>query len=500
MPKPHLAATGSSLAVITLALVATLIVAPSARAARPKIPVLVQVTNNTEGAVETPHVNSERGNSIVFVSTGDVLGPGSATSAREIYFYDAETRTTTRVTDSGAGESYEPTRLVDEKHSPRMPIASFISTADLVPSVGNADGNPELFAWIQETGEFIQFTNTTAPVVNAEPYASDSAKCIVFRSSADLDNNDGSDDRNPGAGFSNADGSNEVFNLWFENSDYTGEVITQVSDGPAGTTSSNPKVGGFWFTRQCRSSAYQSDHDQIGNGSTGTHIYNYTKTSGRVEQLSQPGDGTNINPAMSGASPFARGPFVVWESTMDMIGNGPSVRDIYRFRLFKPELIQYTNDELPSVAPTVSDGGGIVAFTSEAELIDPRRRVKGGGVAPFNDDGNSEVFRLKGVRQIWQITQSQGCTNDQVTMRDNGRALAFRSDCDLLPGGNPGGVPQIFHFFEVHRNDPLSTAAGCTEAEGCCNIANGCYQQVFGRKEKLNRSRLRPPWAQEGGD
>ena len=490
----------SSVALVLTAAGGTLIDAVPAEARRPTNPVLVQITHNTEGMVEAPQINSERGNSIVFVSDGDVLGPGTATGTREIYIYSSDDGLIRRITDSGSGESFEPTRLVDEKHSPRLPLVAFISTGDFVPSVGNADGNAELFGWIAETGEFLQFTDTAAPVQNAEPFASDSAKCIVFRSSGDLDNNDGSDERNPGAGFTNPDGSDEVFNLWFGNADYTGEVYTQVSNGPAGTISSKPKAAGFWFTRQCRSTAYQSDHDQLGNGSTGQHIYNYTKTSARIEQLSEPGPGNNRDPGISAASPFARGPFVVWQSDQDMIGNGPSISDIYRFRLFKPEIIQYTNDPLPSTDATVSDGGGIVAFTSQAELIDPRRRILGGGTPPFNADGNPEVYRLKSVRRAWQITQSSGCTNEQVTMRDNGRALTFVSDCDLIPGQNPDGVKQVFHYFDVHRNDPLYTASGCTVAESCCNEANGCYQLVYGGKVRIKRSRLRPPWAAEGGD
>jgi hypothetical protein len=122
----------------------------------------------------------------------------------------------------------------------------------------------------------------------------------------DHENNDGSDPQNPSAGYDNTDASDEIFMLRFDDDALSRWMITQVSNGPAGSISSNPVIGGYWFTRQCRSTSYQSDHDQLGNGSTGIHIYNYTKLSAETEQLSNAGEfGLSVNPAITGASSFA---------------------------------------------------------------------------------------------------------------------------------------------------------------------------------------------------
>jgi len=489
---------GLLLCVVSTALVLAL--ARPAAAVRPHKPILVQVTHNTVGQIWQPQIRSSRGDSVVFVSDGDVMGPGTETGHREVYYYDSESGTLSRVTNTADGESYDATAETDDQHSGRPPVVVFISTGDLDPSVGNDDHNPEVFVWHSETGQTIQLTDTQPPVVNAEPYVSDSSRCIAFRSNADLDDNDGSDATNPGAGFDNLDGSDEIFNMRFPDTDFVGRVVTQVSNGPAGTISSHPAVGGFWFTRQCRSTAYQSDHDHLGNGSTGLHIYNYTKTSGRVEQVSMPGDGVNRNPSMSGASNFARGPFVIFESNMDPMENGGSGSfEIFNYRLFKPLIGQFTLDSVDTANPVVADGGGFVTFQSRSELIDGSKKVKGGGTPPFNADGNQEIFRADRFKKLAQLTRTENCENTDPTSRDTGRATAFRSTCDLIPGHNPAGVAQVFHYWEVPRRDPIYLASNCLVSEACCNQNNGCYELILGKKSpRPRRNRTKPPWGVEG--
>jgi hypothetical protein len=210
-----------------------------AHAQHGRIPVLVQVTNNTTGDIEEPKIRSQAGDTIVFTSDGDVLGPGTEPGHREVYHYGVDTGVLTRLTTTTDGESWGGTRETDSLHDGAERLVAFVSTGDLDPSVGNADHNSEVFIKHLETGEIVQVTDTVSPVVNAEPYASDSGRCLVFRSNGDLDDNDGSDVGNPGADFSNADGSDEIFNLDFGEVEFSrdGWVTTQVSNGPAGTTS-----------------------------------------------------------------------------------------------------------------------------------------------------------------------------------------------------------------------------------------------------------------------
>jgi Tol biopolymer transport system component len=477
----------------TIAAAGLLVVAAAAQAeARGSIPVLVQVTNNTTGDVLDPRLRSQDGNRIVFTSDGDVTGP--APGHKEVYLYQIETGVMIRVTNTVDGESSDAARSTDQVFNAGRPeFVAFISTGDLDPDGDNSDHNPEVFLWELESGVFHQLTTTASTVVNKEPYTSDSGKCIVFSSNADLNNNTGEDaENNPGTGYTNADGSFEVFLYTIDSNagfPHDGN-FTQVSNGPAGSNSTRPVVGGYWFPRQCQSTAYMSDYDQTGSGLTGTHIFVFNRPSAEISRMETREipwgipSGAYLYPNMSSASPFARGPFVVFQSDAPVWRNGSEGMEMYRYRIFHPRMTQYTDILTGNVErPVISDGGGYIAFQSNGEILDPRHKAKGAvQEPPYNADGNYEIFRTKGRRKTWQITNTTGCVNNLPSVRDDGTAIVFRSTCDLIEGRNPGGVPQVFLYKEVKRDDPLGTAAGCLLTSGCCNEANGCYKPLYGRK------------------
>lgn len=454
---------------------------PSAASAkRGSIPVLVQVTYNTFGDVEGGKVALQLADLVTFVSDGDVMGPGSSPGHREVYVYSVADRTITRVTDSGSGESFEATKVSDDGKPSRHMV--LVSTADLDPLHDNSDGNPEIFAWNLLSGEFIQITDTGPGIENRRPWVSDQAKCLTFDSNGDLDDNDGTKrPDSPGAGNSNPDGSREAFSFEVINDDIRDGVTTQVSNGPAGTISSHVVIGGYVFSRQCRSTGFQSDYDQMGLGTSGIQIYVYTKTSAELELSSPPGTaGNSINPSISGASRFARGPFIVFQSDGDLIGNSSSGFELFRARMLHPRLRQRSYLETGvAEGPVISDGGGFIAFESNTQSIPTQQGSQ------LNADGNREIFRLKGKSKLDQITDSAACTNNEVSMNGDGRALAFRSTCDLVPGNNPNGVPQVFLYREVKPDDPV--LRDCLVANGCCNEGNGCFTSIQGKLPKVPR-------------
>lgn len=479
--------------------------ATPADAIRFKEPVLIQVTFNTEGDVQGPKLRSERPEAITFTSTGDVLGPGSATAGREIYHWELSSRLMQRITSSGAGESYDVTRPTDTTQTTRAEIAAFVSTADLDPLADNSDGNPEIFIWEKVSGAIRQITHTQPPVVNAVPYASDSGRCIVFTSTGDLNDNDGTfnDSGNPPTGFSNADGSQEVFYVQLDTSARVEPgSTTQLTDGPPGSVSASPVVGGYYYPRQCNIAAFTSDYPQSPDANAGTQIYNFKRISGERRNLSArevfhpnnlPPAGEYLTPNISSASNFARGPFIVFSTAVDLWNNGSSRLNVFRYRVFRPLLIQYTDlDEGDTISPVVSDGGRWIAFESNGELLARTKTSHG----PFNEDGNSEIFRVQGTRKIQQITDTTACENGQASILDKGVTVAFRSTCDLIPGSNPAGLPQVFLYLQMPKGDPLATTEVCKVSEGCCNVANGCYTMLAGRARPVGKrdclSRPRP--------
>ncbi len=476
--------------------------------AAPGYTIMRQLTNITTGTIESVKVRSQNAGTIAFVSNGDVMGPGTQTAQRQIYVYKQQedgSGIIQRVTNLPGCDNYDVNRPTDTVLSDRPEVVAFVSTCNHDPSVGNADGNPEIFFWEVESGLFHQITNTVAPVVNAEPFNSDSGRCLVFSSNGNLDNNEEGhphyDGAHPGPGFSNPDGSREIF-LYGKLDDaldypYTA-VFTQVSDGPMGTTSSHPVINGYYFPRQCQTLAYQSDHDQHNTGFLGQGIYIYKMPASALEPITAAEipmgfpDGIYRNPMISGASPFARGPHIIFESEPDLWRNQSGGTNIFDWRDFHPRMTQFTNvgTGFEVKDPEVGDGGGIMSMHSNGELLHPEHEARTGELPPFNPDGNNEVFLLDGRKTVLQITQTSGCQNRDTSLSDDGDYMAFLSDCDIL-GTNPGGVTQIY-MRQLERSDhPLLVPGACLQAEGCCissrKINTCAYHPLKGRKLKIPR-------------
>ncbi|MFT4571540.1 MAG: Tol biopolymer transport system component [Hyphomicrobiaceae bacterium] len=489
---PHLSAT----LVVGLA---ALTLSSTGAEARGAIPMMEQVTHLTEGTIEDVRMRSERGTSIVFTSDGDVLGPGTAPGQKEVFYYNQQADTFVQITNTPGGMSYQGARATDTTGKPARPeIVAFVSTGDFDATMSNADGNPEIFLYELGTGIFHQITDTMPPIVNENPFPSDNGKCIVFDSNGDLHTNDGIDVTTPDTGFSNPDGSREVF-LYDTGAPTVfpvGGDFTQISDGPAGTTSREPVIGGYWFPRQCQHTVFVSDFDQVDEGLTGNQLYIYTRINAKLDSMSGadrelplgllPGD--YFRPFITAASNFARGPFTVFHTGLDLWNNASTGFNIFRYRIFHPQLTQLTDNAegRDSRNPTIADGGGFIGFDSNDEQVKVVRKSKP-DQPPFNADGNFEIFRIKGRRKMTQITRTTGCNNERPSMRDDGTSMGFLSDCDLVPGRNPNGVQQIFRYFQVRSSDPEFRDDGCLNDEDCCGPKAGCYEPIEGRNKRFSR-------------
>jgi hypothetical protein len=477
--------------------------------AAPAYNVMRQLTNITTGSIQQVEIRSQDGEHIAFVSTGDVMGPGTETAERQIYYWEEQpngTGVVTRVTNQPGCESYDISRPTDIVVSDRPEVVAFVSTCDFDPGVGNADGNPEIFFWNADNDSLHQITNTVAPVVNAEPYTSDSGRCLVFSSNGDLDTNDPGhpayDNQHPGPGYSNPDGSREIFLYGKLDQGPTypyGFPFTQLSNGPAGTTSGHPVINGYYFPRQCATTAFHSDYDQIGQGLTGQGIYIYKMPMSALEPITATEipmgfpDGIYRNPNISAASPFARGPHIIFEGEPDLWRNGSSGTNLYNWRDFHPRMSQFTNVGAGFVAsdPEIGDGGGVISLTSTGDLLNPEKPARTGELPPFNADGNPEIFILEGRKTVYQITQTTGCQSSGTSLSDDGDHMAFLSNCDILEGENPGGVTQIFMRQLEDADYPLLMPGACEQSEGCCISSrklNTCdYHPLKGRKPRIAR-------------
>ena len=469
----------------TLALVGAMVMSGEREAEAGRTHVLKQVTRITQGNIWQPNIRQGNGEYLSFVSDGDVLGPGSAhLGRREIYLWTREDDSLQRITNSGMGESYDSSRMTDDFRSKKSPVVAFVSTGDLDPSVGNADGNPEIFLWLRDGGVIKQITDTLPPVVNAEPFPSDTGDCLLFQSTGDLDDNPGSHPKSAPTFFTNADASPEVFYVDFHDNDFAEWHTTQISDGPPGTTSSHGSVGGYFFFNQCANMTYQSDFDQLGNGSDGINVYDHRKPTAIRDQPSLPGNlgGMSLEPRMSGTGVSTGGPGVAFASNLDLKGEGYTGFHIFKYRVLTGLLRPLTKDPLGGHRnPKLSDGSAVVIFETTGEPADPGQKARRGPDGPYNADGNSEIYRFVGSSTIRPITRTTGCTNDHSSIMGNGRGIGFRSDCDLIAGQNPSGLQQAFVYYEVHQREPFHQASDCSIPAGCCSTSNGCYEEVIGR-------------------
>jgi hypothetical protein len=495
-------------AVALVGVLAAALVAEPASAAPGHI-VMRQLTHITTGTIETPKLQLQDGNVMAFASNADVLGPGTQTANRQIYIWKENpdgTSSFTKATNGVGCDSWYPARPTDTVFSDRPMVVAFVSTCNFDPGVGNADGNPEIFLYEVESGLIHQITKTTAPVVNDEPFMSDSGRCLVFSSNGDLDNNTPMnpfyESDHPGPGYHNPDGSREVFvygKLDSQNGYPYNAPFVQISNGPSGTTSGHPVIGGYIFGRQCQTSAFQSDHDQLGTGLMGQQIYTYNMPSSAIElveakEIEPHGTvpGTYQNSSISEASPFARGPHIVFETDADLWQNGSTGNDVFDFRAYHPRMTQYTNVGSPLEAkrPQVADGGGVVTLDSNGEILAQDRAAADGSMPPFNADGNHEIFRLKGRKYATQITRTEECENTDSTIMDDGNRVGFVSNCDIVPGGNAAGKTQVFLYSLERVEAGIMQPGACTQAGGCCLGSRKeatCYSDLSGRKPKISR-------------
>lgn len=79
-------------------------------------------------------------------------------------------------------------------------------------------------------------------------------------------------------------------------------------------------------------------------------------------------------------------------------------------------------------------------------------------------------------------------------MENAGFAIAFVSTCDLIPGQNPNGLPQIFLYRDTKKNDPAQFS--CATDHNCCNVDKGCSQVRLGMQQQPKPSRRSKPWDQ----
>jgi hypothetical protein len=164
-------------------------------------------------------------------------------------------------------------------------ILAFISTRNLVPGVGNADGNPELFFFNIGSTSFTQATNTTEPtpspgfsvIFQSNPSLSSDGSIVSFISSANLAGN-------------NSDNNAEIYLANFSGSSVSN--VRQVTRTINGTGNTNILSPGRRLSRNGAFLAFESRATDPKANTTATNgflgIFVYTVATDTFVEIGPP--------------------------------------------------------------------------------------------------------------------------------------------------------------------------------------------------------------------
>lgn len=322
-----------------------------------------QVTNTTGFSFTCAPAISGDGGWVAFTTTANLTGANADGNA-ELFRYNTATGSLTQVTDTTGGSFFanqSPTLSGDGSR------IAFTSTRDLVPTVGNADGNAELFLWTAGTGTFTQATNTTGGDSTAVlgPAISADGNRVAFLSTRDVV---------PGQ---NTDGSSDYF-LY----DVGAGSFTQLTaiPGPGGIFSL-PKVDADGSRVVFSTSA-----DLTGRNADGSQeVFLWDGATG----LSQVTDTVDTDSVASAIS--ADGTRIALSSTADLTGTGKNAdgnQEVFLYNTATGTTTQVTDTSgadptaVWSDAPAMSADGTSLAVLSTADLTGTGK----------NADGSTELF------------------------------------------------------------------------------------------------------------
>ena len=254
-----------------------------------------QITNTIGATNDNVWIGSPlSGIRIVFESNADLVPTvGNADGNTEIFMFDTAAATFTRITDTVGAINNAPS-MTDETLN-AQPLVVFSSTANLTGN--NADGNPEIFLYNIVTGTFTQVTNTAGGAINDNPVIDAGGRKIVLESNADLT-----------AG--NADNNTEMFLFDI----FTG-AFTQITNTTGATRNRNAAIDGTTATRV----TFTSDGDLVvgRNADLNDEIFLFVTTTGLLSQITGSLAGGSDNSSMNGT-----GTLMVFESNSDLVPGG----------------------------------------------------------------------------------------------------------------------------------------------------------------------------------
>jgi Tol biopolymer transport system component len=325
--------------------------------------VFTQVTNTTGFNFTGAPAISGDGGWVAFTTTANLAGANADGNA-EVFRYNTATGSLTQVTDTTGGSFFANQTPSLSGDGSRM---AFTSTRDLVPTVGNADGNAELFLWNSGTGTFTQATNTTGGNSTAVlgPAIDANGNRVAFLSTRDLV---------PGQ---NADGSSDYF-------------LYDVGNGSFTQLTAIPAPGGIFTLPKVDADGsrvvFSTTLDLTGGNTDGSEeVFLWDSATG-LTQVTNTVDFDSVASAIS-----ADGTRIAMSSTADLTGTGKNAdgnQEVFLYNTATGKMTQLTDTAgtdptaVWSDAPAMSADGTQFALLSTADLTGTGK----------NADGSTELF------------------------------------------------------------------------------------------------------------
>ena len=362
------------------------------------------------------------GNSEIWIYKLPAVADVDLTTGAELPLQDLTVGGTfKRVTDTGAsrvpraGSTTLAPFFADDNRDASISddgnVLAFISTRDLVPGVGNTDGNPELFFYNVQTGAFTQATHTQDAVAGvglvfqASPSLSSDGSVVAFLSSANLANN-------------NTDGNAEIYIANFSGGAVSN--IRQVTRTQNGVANTNVLSTGRRLSRNGALIAFES-----------------LATDPK----------SNAVPTAQTLGTFV---YTISTDTFNEVGPRTPVTDIGRFPTF--------TDYNASLAPSSLVFASFLNFRPDGTFPTSQAQAPEG----INTDNSPDIF-------LTQVPVSSSNTFIRLTnmpifvpgastrpiASETRKRIAFSVGGEELGGGNPDGSREIYYLLT-----PTITAQG----------------------------------------
>lgn len=318
----------------------------------------------------------------------------------------------TQITDTTTGANDRPAINADGTR------IAFRSNSDITGA--NPDQNSEIFLFDTNTMMFMQITDT-AGSSNLDPAINVDGTRIAFESNHDITGG-------------NNDGNVEIFL-----SDLSTMTITQITDTLGGGDFSNR---GPTINADGTRIAFESNRDLTGTGSNADaniEVFLFDTSTMTTTQVTVTTG--SINPFL-GPAINPDGTLIAFSSDRDLTGGNPDLNaEIFLYNTNTLAVKQVTNTLgfNGNLDPAINSSGSAIVFNSDRDIFP-------GG----NPDNNFEIFLAFPFADLIlgaQVTNSVGILGSGLpTINADGTRIAFQSDRELIPSGNPDLNDEIFLY------------------------------------------------------